>query len=363
MNPITPLFDRKRTLIAVLLATLTMAIALPAVTAQAITVETNKDVYVPGDVLIVSGTAPPSAAVSIQVYNPAGSQCGIGQNTSDAQGNYMVTVFTFPSEPSGGNTAEKTIQFASQAPPPPPPTAGPVAVSIDVGAFYFPGETATFYILTTISGVPASVAGLTSNLYLPDGTKVPVNPVSIDAGLYKAEYALPEDASEGSYALMVYVVQGEYKASAIKSFQVSATLSSLNAKLVALEGTVATLQTDVGTVKTDVDAINLRVSDISQGVALIQTDLGTVKGKVEKIEGNIATISTDLGTVKADISSLGSSVDATKSSVDDMKKAVEGIPDTMSAVTMPIWAAVILSLIAAIAAIASVIQISRKIAG
>jgi len=46
-----------------------------------------------------------------------------------------------------------------------------------------------------------------------------------------------------------------------------------------------------------------------------------------------------------------------------MKKAVKGIPDTMSAVTMPIWAAVILSLIAAIATIASVIQISRKIAG
>jgi len=183
------LFDRKRTPVALLLAILAIAILLPAAAAQAITVETNKDVYVPGDALIVSGTAPPNAAVSIQVYNPAGSQCGIGQNTSDAQGNYMVTVFTFPSEPttsfplgnytvkaySGGNTAEKTIQFASQAPPP-PPTSGPIAVAIDVGAIYSPGETAAFHILTTISGVPATVTGITSNLYLPDGTKVPVSP-------------------------------------------------------------------------------------------------------------------------------------------------------------------------------------------
>jgi len=355
MSPITPLFDRKKTLTILVLATLAVMAVLPLAAAQAVTVQTDKDVYALGETMIISVTAAPGASVSIQVFNPQDTQCFINQNATDAQGNYQTTM-VFPSEPtslyplgtytvrvySAGETAEKTVELASEVPPPPPPTVGPIDVSIDVGAFYFPGETATFHILTTISGVPASVAAVTSNLYLPDGTKVPLTPETVDVGLYKVEYELPADASKGSYTLVVQASQGDYQASAVKSFQVSTTLSDINAKLVALEGTVATLQTDVGTVKTDVDAINLRVSDISQDIALIKTDVGTIKGKVES-------------TVKVDISNLKSSVDATKSSV-------EGIPDLISGVTTPIWIAVILSLIAAIAAIVSVIQISRKIA-
>ncbi|MHA1216588.1 MAG: hypothetical protein ACTSPX_04610, partial [Candidatus Thorarchaeota archaeon] len=126
MNPTTPLFGRRRTLTLTLLAVMLVAIALPAAVAQALTVQTDKDIYLLGDVMVVSGTTAPSASVSLQVFNPEGTQCAIDQTTADGQGNYQMNV-TFPSEPtdlyplgtytvkvySAGNTAEKTVELAS----------------------------------------------------------------------------------------------------------------------------------------------------------------------------------------------------------------------------------------------------------
>lgn len=137
---------------------------------------------------------------------------------------------------------------------------------------------------------------------------------------------------------------------------IQASLSDIDAKLVALDGEVATVNTNIGTVQTSVDDVGLKVETISGDVATIKTDLGTISGKVTSIDGGVATIQTDIGTVKADISGLASSVE-------DVKTSVAAVPDAIAGVTTPIWIAVILSLIAAIAAIASVVQISRKIAG
>jgi archaellum component FlaC len=130
---------------------------------------------------------------------------------------------------------------------------------------------------------------------------------------------------------------------------VQTTLGDINAKLVSLEGSLATIETDVGTIKTDVAAIKPVVTEIKDGVATVQTDVGVIKGKVETVEGNVATIKTDVGTIKADIS--------------DVKTDVATVPGAISGVTLPIWIAVVLSLIAAIASIYAVITIRRKIAG
>jgi len=130
---------------------------------------------------------------------------------------------------------------------------------------------------------------------------------------------------------------------------VQTTLGDINAKLVSLEGSLATIETDVGTIKTDVAAIKPVVTEIKDGVATVQTDVGVIKGKVETVEGNVATIKTDVGTIKVDIS--------------DVKTDVATVPGAISGVTLPIWIAVVLSLIAAIASIYAVITIRRKIAG
>ena len=137
---------------------------------------------------------------------------------------------------------------------------------------------------------------------------------------------------------------------------VTAKLDDLDAKITAINGTVVTISTAVGDIQTSVDDIGLKVVAINGTVARIETALGTIQGKITSIDGNVATIKTDVGTVKMDISAL-------KSSVDDVKDTVETVPGAVSGLIAPIWAAVILSLIAAIAAIYSVVTIHRKIAG
>lgn len=121
--------------------------------------------------------------------------------------------------------------------------------------------------------------------------------------------------------------------------EIEVKLDDINATLVALNGTVATIQTDVGTIQTNVSNIKLAITSIEGDIATIKTTLGTVEGKITTIEGNMATIETDLGTVKADISD------------------VKGVQETL---TVPLYADVALTLIAAIGAILVVILMRRK---
>ena len=130
---------------------------------------------------------------------------------------------------------------------------------------------------------------------------------------------------------------------------ITTSLSSISAKIDSVSGTVATISTSIGTVTSTLSSINAKVTEISGDTATIKTDLGTLSGKVTSIDGNVATIKTDVGTVKMDIS--------------DLKTDVTGTKDAVSGITLPVWIAVILSLIAAIASIYAVVSIRRKIAG
>ena len=127
-------------------------------------------------------------------------------------------------------------------------------------------------------------------------------------------------------------------------------------KIVSVEGDVATIKSDVGSIKVDVSAIKPVVTDIKDGVATIRTTVGDISGKVISIDGNVAKVMTDVGVVKADASTIKTGVDEAKTDIKDLEGAVSGV-------TMAVWVAVILSLIAAIAAIYSVVTIHRKIAG
>jgi len=118
-------------------------------------------------------------------------------------------------------------------------------------------------------------------------------------------------------------------------------VANINAAITALDGDVATISSDIGTIKTSLTSIGATVTSISNGVATIQTNLGTVNGTVTSIEGDVATIQTDLGTVKTNVAAI---------------KAFLPVDVT------PIWVAVILSLVAAIAAIYAVVVIRGKIA-
>ena len=105
-----------------------------------------------------------------------------------------------------------------------------------------------------------------------------------------------------------------------------------------------TVKTNIGTVSTKVSNLDPVVGAIAGQCAEIQTSIGTLEGKITSIEGNTATIETKVGTLQASLTS-----------------DIADIPSKVD--MMPVWIAVVLSLIAAIAAIFAVITIRQKIAG
>ena len=129
--------------------------------------------------------------------------------------------------------------------------------------------------------------------------------------------------------------------------EVQVDISALNfgtmgVDITAIKGDVATIKTNIGTVDTKVSNLDPVIGAIAGQNAEVQTKLGTLEGKITSIEGNTATIETSVGTLQADITDV---------------KAEIGVDMT------PVWIAVVLSLVAAIAAIFAVITIRQKIAG
>lgn len=97
----------------------------------------------------------------------------------------------------------------------------------------------------------------------------------------------------------------------------------------------------VGQINTTVTNLNAQIVSIQGNIATLNTSVGTIQGVVTSIKGDTATILTNLGTVSA---------------------KVDTIKGFLPVDLTPVWIAVILSLIAAIASIYGIIVIRSKIA-
>jgi len=153
-------------------------------------------------------------------------------------------------------------------------------VAIDVGTLYFAGEQVNFYVMTTYHGVSVTPTQINAVLYNPDGKSVSLVPQAISTGFYKVTYTMPSDASPGTWAIVVEatyftdLIQTHGKS--FKTYMLSSTLNSLQARVISIQGSTAT----------------------------IQTTLGTIQGTITSINNNIATIQTNIGTIRVDISTI-----------------------------------------------------------
>jgi len=89
---------------------------------------------------------------------------------------------------------------------------------------------------------------------------------------------------------------------------------------------------------------------------LLEERIASVEESVEALSEDVAGLSEDIAGVKSDIAALKSDVAAAASAAEEAKTAASGL-------TPLIYGAIGVSLIAALAAIVSLIQISRRIAG
>jgi len=229
----------------------------------------------------------------------------------------------------------------------------PLDVQIDVGELHFRGEVAEFYAQTSFKGKAVNATITSAVLYKPDGTSQSLSAQQITTGLYKLSYTIPGNAGVGTYTL---VIAAEYLTDTIqasgtsfKCFQISLTLSLLNATIMEInEGIATVIVPDLGMIKLNLTAINatldnifVKVLAINGTTATIQTTIGIVNGTITgTLSGDIVSIVVPgLGQIQADISSLK---EAQETSV------------------IPQYAIIVISLIAAAGATLSVMLLRRR---
>jgi PKD repeat protein len=114
------------------------------------------------------------------------------------------------------------------------PLPAPISVSVSVGSIYFPGDTATIFVVTAIDGQASPVGTLQVVLIRPSGTNLTLTTVRTATGLYKATYTIPSTGPIGTYAVVVSAhLTGSVDGSALASFEVKPSWLSSNSKNIA----------------------------------------------------------------------------------------------------------------------------------
>jgi prefoldin subunit 5 len=137
---------------------------------------------------------------------------------------------------------------------------------------------------------------------------------------------------------------------------ITTSLDAISAKLNSVSDTTATLSTSLGEVTTTLDSLNTVVCGIDEDVLTVNTAVGSLSGNITAINGNIATVQTALGSMQVDISGIQSGMSAVQADANSAADASNNLSPL-------IIVAIVLALIAAISAIASIVLMRRKIAG
>jgi methyl-accepting chemotaxis protein len=204
-------------------------------------------------------------------------------------------------------------------------------------------------INATVVAINGNIATLSTNTgyILANVTTIRANVTSIMGSIATIQTTLGTlQTSVNAINATIVAVNNGFATVQTSVGTLTTSVNSLGSTLTSVSGTVGTISTSVGSLTTSLSSIGTTVTGISGTVATIKTDLGTLTGTVTSIQGNVATIQTNLGTLQT--------------SVGDLKTSVDNVPGQ---VNVPIWIAVVLALIAALAAIASLLLVRRKIAG
>jgi hypothetical protein len=204
-------------------------------------------------------------------------------------------------------------------------------------------------INATVVAINGNIATLSTNTgyILANVTTIRANITSIMGSIATVQTTLGTvQTTVNSINATIVAVNNGFATVQTSVGTLTTSLNSLGSTLTGVSGTVGTISTSVGSLTTSLSSIGTTVTGISGTVATIKTDLGTLTGTVTSIQGNVATIQTNLGTLQTNVG--------------DLQTSVNNVPGQ---VNVPIWIAVVLALIAALAAIASLLLVRRKIAG
>jgi len=121
-------------------------------------------------------------------------------------------------------------------------TTGNLAVIINTGSVYFPGDKVVAYILTTLNGVPTGPSNvqLVVTLVFSNGTSRSMTTASLSPGLFEAVYNVPTTGPLGTYAIVAKAhMAGPLDASSLATFEVKLSWLTSNKNTLMTVGTLA----------------------------------------------------------------------------------------------------------------------------
>jgi len=219
---------------------------------------------------------------------------------------------------------------------------------------YMPGDSVFFFLKCTLSYPKKEIC-----LYTPENFKIPIDTSAIDtkiAGYYTgtASYVLPSDATLGTWFWNATI--GGKTVNGTFTVVEKPTTAALSVEVSKLKEDVASLSEKVEDLKTTVSAQGVDIDKLSKAVS----DLTTA---VSSLTSDVSALSDALSTLRGDVQNVASAVSEAQSAAEGASEAASAAQSAAAGISTAVYGAVILSLIAAVAAIMSIIILQRKIAG
>jgi len=396
------------TTLILLTAVIATAMSIPLAFA-APTVATDKPTYLPGEAVSVNGTATPNSIISIQLFNPDGLRVAIAQAKADANGAYSkANVYTFKETDitgiwtvktyQGGISAEVTITLEGAAPPVVDTTAPKLTISINPSKTLYKAER----IRIEVAG-NEELSAVTIDVTQKDASAAALLPSAAieDASKWSGTYSLTSgydgkatirvlakdlagNSAETSQTFTVDTTPPTVTVTAPSrtenpTITISGTVDDPTLSSISIEVAPATpipvdvlagkWSTEVTLTATGTNTLLATATDAAgntgkSSAAVIY--VGTLEVLVDRVEKLGFSIDTLESTVTNELSDTSSSISSELSSTStaltgEMADLNSSIKAEISNLSTLIIVAVILSLIAAIFAIFSVVTITRKI--
>ena len=206
-------------------------------------------------------------------------------------------------------------------------------IEIDVGAIHYRGESAEFHIQTSFKGTAVNATSIGALLYKPNGTRESLTvPSPIITGFYKITYPISEDAQNGTYAL---VIEADYTTGTIEShgttFKTFLLSSTLAEEIALIEG----LGDEIESLKAEIVRLNTTLNSLS-----------------ETLTEELALTEED---IKTQIAALNATLNSLNEAIAQLETRISAIKSAQEAFTPPLYAAVVLALIAAVGAIITIL--------
>jgi len=168
-------------------------------------------------------------------------------------------------------------------------------------------------------------------------------------------FIIPSDASTGTWSWTLYDEDDEEIASG--TFEVLPTTAE------QVDQRLSDLETSVSTLSEDVSGLSEDISDVKTDISGLKTDVASAIEAANAAKSAAASAADAVSDIAETANSAKSAAENAASAASEAKSAAEEAKSAASGLTTLVYGAIGASLVAALAAIVSLMQISRRIAG